>query len=415
MILFTAFEPSGDDHAAPVVAELRRRHPALRIAAWGGAKMERAGAEIVERTGDDAVMGLPGLAKIREHGRINDRVEAWMAANRPTVHVPVDSPAANFPICRVSRARGVKVVHLVAPQIWAWGRWRIHKLRRLTDMVLCLLPFEEGFFQKRDVPARFIGHPLFDEMPDLASLDQRAAAFGEGSPRLALMPGSRPSELRKSFPLLLEAFRQLRRAYPGAAGVVAATKPAVADELRRAAAAMGGWPEGLRLASGDTDAVIRWCDLALVKSGTITLQIARQNKPMVVFYKSSRLLYYLLGKWIVSTKYFTLPNVLAHREIVPELVPHFGGEAEIVEAARALIDAPERARTQQEELARVVELFRGRNAAAAAADAIEEMAGLRFFGAEAGEPVTGARRPAAPALRSAEPERSTAPGPAGRP
>jgi lipid-A-disaccharide synthase len=377
ILLFTAFEPSGDDHASAVIAELRRRHPALQIYAWGGPNMERAGATIVERTGDEAVMGLPGIRKIREHGRINDRIAAWIRGHRPAVHIPVDSPAANFPICRIAKDEGVKVVHLVAPQIWAWGRWRIHKLRRLTDMVLCLLPFEESFFLKRQVRAKFIGHPLFDVMPDPADLQPRADRFGDGHPKLALMPGSRPAELRKSFPLLLEAFRQLRRAYPDASGVIAATKPAVADQLRRVAAALGGWPEGLQITSGDTDGVIRWCDLALVKSGTITLQIARQLKPMVVFYKSSRVLYYSFGKWVVATKFFTLPNVLAHREIVPEFVPHFGDASEIVQAARSLIDSPQKAQEQREELARVVEMFRGRNAASAAADAIEEVAGLR--------------------------------------
>jgi lipid-A-disaccharide synthase len=379
-ILFTAFEPSGDDHASAVIAELHRRHPELPIYAWGGPKMERAGAVLVERTGHDAVMGMPGLAKIREHGRMNERIEAWMEANRPAVHVPVDSPAANFPLCKVAKGKGIRVVHLVAPQIWAWGRWRIHKLRRRTDMVLCLLPFEERFFQKRGVAARFVGHPLFDAPPDGAALDARAAVYGGGSPKIAMMPGSRPKELEKSFPLLLEAFKELRRRYPDLAGVVAATTPEVKEELQRVAETMGGWPERLQIASGDTDAIIRWCDLALVKSGTITLQIARQNRPMIAFYKSSPLQYYLIGKWVIATKFFTLPNVLAHREIVPELVPHFGGHEEIVKAAIALIDSPARIAEQKEELARVVDVFKGRNAAAAAAEAIAEVAGVTTGG-----------------------------------
>ncbi|MFM9996674.1 MAG: lipid-A-disaccharide synthase [Phycisphaerales bacterium] len=376
-ILFTAFEPSGDDHAAAVVEELRRRHPALPIHAWGGPGMERAGATIVERTGDDAVMGLPGYQKIREHTRINDRIARWLDANPVTVHVPVDSPAANFPICALAKARGAKVVHLVAPQIWAWGRWRIHKLRRRTDMVLCLLPFEEGFFHKRGVRARFIGHPLYDAPVDSADVGRRGTGFGTGSPRIALMPGSRPGEIEKNTPLLLACFASLRAEYPRLAGIVAATKPAVADRIRAIAADHGGWPEGLDVVCGDTDAVIRWCDLALVASGTVTLQIARQLKPMVVFYKSSPLFYYLLARWLVSTKFFALPNVLAHREVVPEFIPHFGGPDRIVQAARGLIESPELAERQREEFRRLAAMFQGRHAAASAADAIEEVAGLR--------------------------------------
>lgn len=376
-ILFTAFEPSGDDHAAAVVEELRRRHPALPIHAWGGPRMERAGATLVERTGDDAVMGLPGYQKIREHTRINERIARWLDANPVAVHVPVDSPAANFPICAIAKARGAKVVHLVAPQIWAWGRWRIHKLRRRTDLVLCLLPFEEGFFHKRGVRARFIGHPLFDAPVDAAGVQRRGAGFGAGSPRVALMPGSRPGEIEKNTPLLLECFAGLRAAYPNLAGIVAATKPPVADRIRQIAAEHAGWPPGLDVVCGDTDAVIRWCDLALVASGTVTLQIARQLKPMVVFYKSSPLFYYLLARWLVSTKYFALPNVLAHREVVPEFIPHFGGPERIVHAARGLIESPELAERQREEFRRLAAMFQGRHAAAAAADAIEEVAGLR--------------------------------------
>lgn len=342
--------------------------------AWGGPKMEAAGATIVERTGQDAVMGMPGLSKIREHARINERVERWIEANRPDVLVPVDSPAANFPICRIAKSRGVRVVHLIAPQIWAWGRWRIGKLRRRTDLVLCVLPFEEPFFRKRGVPARFVGHPLFDRPLDTEALDRGASRYGAGSPKLALMPGSRPSEIDRSFPLLLSAYRELRAAYPEAAGVVAATNAGVARLLEERAPSLGGLPEGLRIAHADTDAIIRWCDLALVKSGTITLQIARQRRPMVVFYKSNRLPYYLVGKWVVTTKFFTLPNVLAHREIVPEFVPHFGDHRPIVAAARHLLDRPEAAAQQVEELSRLAELYRGRNAAEAAAEAIAEVA-----------------------------------------
>lgn len=401
-ILFTAFEPSGDDHAASVIRELRARHRDLPIYAWGGPKMERAGATIVERTGEDAVMGMPGYRKIREHSRINDRIDQWLAAYPVGVHVPVDSPAANFPICVIAKRRGAKVVHLVAPQIWAWGRWRIHKLRRRTDLVLCLLPFEEPFFLKRRVKARFIGHPLFDAPLDVAEADRRGMAFGQGSPRLALMPGSRPSEIEKNTFLLLESFRRLRALYPGLTGVVAATKPSVAERIRTIADGAGGvgWPDGLSVVSGDADAVIRWCDLALVVSGTITLQVARQLKPMVVFYRSSRWFYYGVARWLVSTKFFTLPNVLALREIVPEFVPHFAGPEKIVAAARALIESPELAATQREELARLAAMFRGRNAAAAAADAIEELAGV---GRESFDPDPGPHRPAAQIMTSTRP------------
>lgn len=375
-VLFTAFEPSGDDHASAVIAELRRRRPELSIYAWGGPKMERAGARLIERTGDDAVMGLPGLRKIREHGRINRRIGAWMDSGRASVHVPVDSPAANFPVCAMAKARGMKVVHLVAPQVWAWASWRVKKLRNRTDLVLCLLPFEQDWFRARGVPARFIGHPLFDEELDVSELDRRAAALPAGAPRIALMPGSRPGEIRKNFPVLLRAYRSLEASHPGLVGVVAATRPEVERQLREMADEHGGWPGTLAARCGETDVVVRWCELALVVSGTVTLQVAKQQRPMVIVYKSSRLVCFLLGSWLVSTRVFTLPNLIAGRRIVPELVPYFGAGDEVAREAARLLDEPARAEQQRRDLAALRETFRARHAASAAASAIEEIAGL---------------------------------------
>lgn len=382
-ILFTAFEPSGDDHAAGVIAELKRRHPDLPILAWGGSKMERAGATLVGRTGDDAVMGLPGLAKIREHHRINQQIESWLDHNPVTLHVPVDSPAANFPICAITKARGIRVVHLVAPQIWAWGRWRIHKLRRSTDLVLCLLPFEEQFFTKRDVPARFIGHPLFDAPinPDL--VDVRTRLMGDGAPRIAMMPGSRPNELERHLALVLDAFRLIKAAHPGASGVVAAASDHVANWLHRQAQALGGWPDGVRVVTADTDAVVRWCDIALVKSGTVTLQVAKQGRPMVIFYRKSNPLFFLMARAVMATRLFSLPNVIAGKRIVPEFVPHWGGPQPIADEALRLLADPAVAQRQRDDLADIVSRFKGLHFSSAAADAIESLAGLRPHSAPA--------------------------------
>ncbi len=389
-LLFTAFEPSGDDHAAVVIMELRKRYSAeeLPIYAWGGPKMEAAGATIVEHTGDDAVMGLPGFKKIMEHRRINGRVAKWLdvKGRRGVVaHIPVDSPAANFPICRITKRRGLKVIHLVAPQIWAWASWRIKKLRRLTDMVLCLLPFEEAWFVERGVPAKFIGHPLFDKPLDISAIDDRVARFPAsltGTPKLAIMPGSRPSEMGACFPILLDAFRRLRADFPQTCAVVAATRPEVAERLREIAIETGGWPEDVHVVSGDTDAVIRWCDYALVVSGTVTLQIAKQRKPMVAVYQPNKFVFKLIGQWLVSTQVFTLPNLIASagtggRTIIPEFIPHFGdGEPLAVEVIKFM------RRTgytddQRRELDAVCRRFEdGPRAGAAAADAIEEVLGF---------------------------------------
>lgn len=389
-ILFTAFEPSGDDHAAPVIAEIIARQPGRPVYAWGGPKMEAAGAVVVERTGENAVMGVPGLAKIREHKQINARIKRWMAAHKPVLHVPVDSPAANFPIAAMAKAQGTAVVHLVAPQVWAWGSWRVAKLRRLTDLVLCLLPFEEGWFTTRGVPARFIGHPLFDHELDPQRVLEKARTlpdFGDGQAhgpwRIGLFPGSRPKELEKNLPLLLEAYRELaacercRRDGRPPVAMIVAVNDAVEARLRQLADRHGGVPGGVSFIAGDTDSAVRWAELALVVSGTVTLQIARQARPMVVFYKSNEILYNLIGRWIVSTRFFTLPNLIAGRAVVTELVPHFGGAEPIALAARALITDPAAMARQRQDLADIAGRFSGLEASMAATDAILEMAARR--------------------------------------
>ena len=377
IILFTAFEPSGDDHAAAVISALKRDHPQIDIRAWGGPKMQAAGATLIARTGDDAVMGVPGLAKIREHKRINADIAAWIENNPVAVHVPVDSPAANFPVCAITKKAGAKVVHLVAPQLWAWGPWRIKKLRRLTDHVMCVLPFEETWFRERGVQATFIGHPLFDHVPDDVTLDQKIEGWQGGTPKLALMPGSRPSEMRANFGLMLSAYNRLAREHPDMRGVVAATRPEVEPVLRQLAKdAKQEWPASLDIRFGSTDAVVRWCDLAIVVSGTVTLQIARQRRPMVIVYKSSRLMWSLVARWIIRAPFFTLPNLVAGREIVPELVPHFTGSDPIADRAVSILEDPAAAEAQRRDLAEIANSFEGHHAADEAAQIIARTAGI---------------------------------------
>ena len=379
-ILFTAFEPSGDDHAAAVIAELRRRRPKLAIYAWGGPKMQAAGAALVARTGADAVVGMPGLAKIREHRQINRSIARWLGEHPEVVaHVPVDSPAANFPICKIAKRLGRKVVHLVAPQLWAWGPWRLRKLRRCTDLVLCILPFEQGWFADRGVPARFIGHPLFDAALDMAALDERAGEMpcaSGGAPNIAILPGSRPAEIRRNFPVMLNAFNALRERHPGAHAIVAAVTETAREDLYARANMHGGWPRDMDVVVGETDGVVRWCDLALVVSGTVTLQIAKQAKPMVIMYKTNELFYKMVARRLLTTTHFALPNLIAGREAIPELIPYFKDRGQLVDAAERLITEPAQQDAQREALREIAAKFDGMEAAREAADAIEEVAQL---------------------------------------
>jgi lipid-A-disaccharide synthase len=356
-VVFTAFEPSGDAHAAPVIRSLLRMAPGLKVYAWGGPLMRRAGATIVEETAADGAMGLNAFRRAAEVRRQIRRIRRWARAYRVLAHVAVDSPAANFPICREMRDTGARIVHLVAPQLWAWGRWRVPKLRRLTDLVLCLLPFEEQWFTRRGIPARFIGHPRMNRRIDAKELRERMHGLPQGAPRLALFPGSRSHEVRANIRLLVDVFSELQGRHSGMAGVIVAASTPLARIVRKK---IRVFPTGLHLTGGQVDAAIGWSDLCVAVSGTIALDIARQQKPMIGVYKTS-FPAWLLSLLILRTRLRLLPNIIAEREIVPEFVPHFGGAGPIVRQAVRYLQDSKNAAIQSEELARVCSRFVNKN------------------------------------------------------
>jgi lipid-A-disaccharide synthase len=391
-ILFTAFEPSGDEHAAAVILELRRLMPAARIVALGGERMREAGAELIERTTDQAAMLGGSITKVREQLALRRRFRAWLRDNPVSVHVPTDSPAANWWFCKavkkqtrrsgVDRPAGPKVVHFVAPQVWAWAPWRVSRLRKWSDMVLCVLPFEPQWFAGRDVTAQFVGHPIFDMDLDDESLRWEGVSYPTGQPRMALLPGSRPGEIEANWPVMLEVFRRLQQRFPRIHGLVAATNLAAADHVRRLTQRT---PEHLGVVVSQPDAVLRWCDLVLTVSGTATLHVTRHRKPMAVLFRVKPLQWHALGRWLVRTRTFTLPNLIAlggpapdgQAHIVREFVPFTGGPAQcqpIVEELSALIEDGGRRQHQIEALESVAHQFHGRHAGSEAAAHIARIA-----------------------------------------
>ncbi len=365
-VLFTAFEPSGDAMAAPVIRELTNRAANLRVCAYGGPLMQAAGAELLEQTADSAAMGLNSVSRSFAVRRYTRKIGAWAAEQRVLAHVPVDAPAANFPICRVMRKHGARIVHLVAPQMWAWGRWRIGKLRRLTSQVLCVLPFEEQWFNDRNVPAKFIGHPAINRSIDMDELKPQMHGLPQGAPRLGIFPGSRAHEVRANTRLLRDVYAELQSRHAGMCGVIVAANPQLAKIVRRK---INVFPTSLHMITGSADAVIAWSDLSLAVSGTITLDIAVQRKPMIGLYKTG-LMGWLGAHLMIRTPYRLLPNIVAEREIIPEFVPHIGGPTSIVrQATRYLLDS-KHAAVQSEELHRVCLRFANHRPAEEATRAI---------------------------------------------
>lgn len=376
-LLFTAFEPSGDSLAAPVIGAMRELSPDTPIWAMGGPQMQEAGASMIELTTERPVMHLGAATHAWIHYRRLQRLKSWLSQHRIQALVPVDSPAANWSICKQVRRQvpGVKIFHLAAPQLWAWATWRIHKLRRLTDHVLCLVPFEPDWFKERGVPATFVGHPLFDHRGHRAgggiTLDSPPVAGGS---KLALLPGSRPGEIRVNLPTMLSAFTEIQKDHRGLAGLIAVDNEMSAERVRHAVRGQmktGGFPDGLDMRIGQTDAVLHWCDLALVKSGTITLQVAAHRRPMVAMYNLNWWGWQLLGRWVVRTRPLTLPNLISKAAgsgpAIIELVPHWGAVEPVVKALKTLISDPAARAQQISRFEEIASQFAGHRFAAAAA------------------------------------------------
>lgn len=378
-IFFAAFEPSGDVLAARLISELKRRDATLRFTGFGGPKMQAEGAELIEVTTEHAVaMGTGFLGEVKTHLKRCGVMSEYLQTSEIDVFVPVDSPAANWSLCkRVKKYQPkAKVVHLVCPQVWSWAQWRVRRLRNLSDLVLCLLPFEPGWLDERGVQGVFVGHPVFEDAPGI--LDKPIAPglpeSGEsGAVKVALMPGSRRSELQANWPTMISAYNTVREQHPQLQGVVAAR---VESDVRTLREVSGNepWPDGLEVVAGQTEDVLAWCDVALVKSGTSTLQVASLGKPMVAFYNLSPVKWHAAGRWLVKSRTFTLPNIISEwqdgRRVVPEYVPHFGDPRPIAEELTQLVTDVEARERQIKGLKRVAEAFMSVTFKDAAAEAL---------------------------------------------
>ena len=236
-------------------------------------------------------------------------------------------------------AASVPVMYYVAPQVWAWAPWRIKKVRRLTDHVACLLPFEQDYFRSRGVAATFVGHPLMDGLPPQRSADQcpdMVQAWHGGRWRVALLPGSRGGEITQLTPALVETARAIRGRWPEARCTFTAVDQTAADRIRKQAGL-----EEIDLVVGQTAEVLAESHFAVAASGTVTLEVAHFGVPMVVIYRVSawqRLLYQLVVRHLIRTPQLSLVNILADGPLVPELMPSFRNIDEVVQTVLTTMD-----------------------------------------------------------------------------
>jgi lipid-A-disaccharide synthase len=341
-ILIIAGEISGDMHAAGVVRSLRAIRPGLRFFGVGGPCMESAGVELHYHVRDTAVMGFVEVLKhIFFFRRMFHSLLQSAKERRPAAVILVDYPGFNLRFAAQAHKLGLKVIYYICPQVWAWNRSRIGNMAKTLDRLITIFPFEVEVFRNTGLPVDFAGHPLVSETTR-ALAEPEADLPWNGSPRIALLPGSRKNEIERILPVMCRTADLLEQQYPGAAFLVAAPDEAIARKQNLMLAKMTRKPRNIRIIPGQTREILRQATIALVASGTATIETALMRCPMAVIYRVSPITY-LLAKMLVRVPYIGMVNIIAGREVCREFIQHKACPAAIVTAVLPLLtDTKER-------------------------------------------------------------------------
>ncbi len=344
-IFISAGEPSGDLHAANLARAILARRPDAEIVGFGGEHLKSTGARLLYPLTELAVMWFGRvLLNLRKFFKLADQADAYFRDEKPDVVVLIDYPGFHWALAKRAKARGIKVVYYVPPQLWAWAGWRVKKVQKWVDHVLCSLPFEPDWYHARNVPgATFVGHPYFDELSD-RPLDSEFLRSHESlaGPLLAILPGSRTQELHRNFPVMLRAASRVAEARPDVRFSVACL-----HEKHQALALQMIRESGLSLPNlevlcGKTPELIRLADVAWAVSGSVGLELMNEALPTVVVYTIKPFDLFVARRFM-TTKFISLVNLLAGSEVMPEYLTDRDVSAEMSgHALRWLNDPNER-------------------------------------------------------------------------
>lgn len=317
-IFFSVGEPSGDNHAAHLIKELTRRRPDLRVSGFGGPAMEESGCHILFPLTTMAVMGIVAvLPLIWKFYKLVKQAEEYFARHKPDVVVLVDFPGFNWWIARKAKAAGIPVIYYLPPQLWAWGSWRIKRVRKYVDLVLSGLTFETDWYAERGIPVMYVGHPFFDEVADHQLDDSFCREWGSNeTTTVAILPGSRKQELLRCWPLLLNIIQKLHAKFPKVNFLVANYRE---HQRQFCVSEYEKLQQTLPIAFfvGKTPEIIEIADCSVMVSGSVSLEMLARRTPFVALYRASWLTY-IIGSIVIVCKYWSLPNLIAGRKIMPE-------------------------------------------------------------------------------------------------
>jgi lipid-A-disaccharide synthase len=365
-------EASGDLYAGALASGLRTLDPSVEVFGFGGSRLAAAGGELIADCGALSVTGFTDAVRLVPRTlRLLRRLVAAARERRPDVFVAVDAPDFNFRLLSAMRRLGIPVVYYISPQLWAWRKGRMATMQAKVDRVLVIFPFEERLYRSAGVDVQFVGHPLAELIPVGQPREPflRSLGLNPAAPTIALLPGSRRNEVARTAPVLAEAMPLIRARVPAAQFVVAAAPTVPADAFTV-------------LTSGDaratvvrdrTDDVLSACDLAITASGTATVQCALHERPMVVVYKLSWV-DAQMARCFLTLDTFAMPNLLAGRRIVPELIQDDFTAARVAEEAASLLTDADRRASMRAALGDVRAQISAVGASARAAAAVLEVA-----------------------------------------
>ncbi|UXY51692.1 lipid-A-disaccharide synthase [Pseudomonas tohonis] len=368
-IALVAGEASGDILGSGLMQALKSRLPDAEFIGVGGPLMEAEGLASYFPMERLAVMGLVEvLGRLPELLSRRKRLIATLIDARPDVFIGIDAPDFNLGVELKLRRAGIRTVHYVSPSVWAWRQKRVLKIREGCDLMLTLFPFEAQFYEAHQVPVRFVGHPLADTIPLEADRAAARTAIGvpDGAALVALMPGSRGGEVGRLGSLFLDAAERMRSMRPGLHFVLPCASPARRQQLEQM---LAGRNLPLTLLDGRSHQALAACDAVLIASGTATLEALLYKRPMVVAYKVAPMTYRIL-KRLVKSPYVSLPNLLAQRLLVPELLQDAATPEALAQTLVPLLDGGDVQTEGFDRIHRTLRLDASKEAAGAVLDLI---------------------------------------------
>lgn len=371
-MMIVAGEASGDLHGSNLVRAVRELSPDISFFGMGGELMKEAGADILLDSSEIAVVGISEVvSKLRKILEALNLLKKKIKAERPSLLVLIDFPDFNLKIAECAKKAGIPVLYYISPQVWAWRKGRVNKIAGIVDRMAVVFPFEVEIYKKAGLDARFVGHPLIDavKIDDSATEIRKGIGADKGEKIIGLLPGSREKEIKSLLPAMLESAEIMASRSPEFRFVLPLAHTVKRDLIDEY---LPLYNVKVTVVSGRTYEVLSICDMAFIASGTATLEAAVIGTPMVVVYKISALSY-ILGRLLVKLPYVSLPNIVAGREIIPELLQDDANPGRMVEEAFAILFGKGKSEEMKRALQEVREKLGGGGASKRAAQLVTEM------------------------------------------